>query len=29
MTNTSSCCYSLYCSWWWTQRASETCKAYL
>ena len=29
MTNTSGCCYSLWCSWWWTQRASETCRAYL
>jgi len=29
MTNTSGCCYSLYCFWWWTQRASETCRAYL
>jgi len=28
MTNTSGCCYSLWCSWWWTQRASETCRAY-
>ena len=26
MTNTSGCCYSLYCSWWWTQSASETCR---
>jgi len=29
MTNTSYCCYSLWCSWWWTQRTSETCRAYL
>jgi len=29
VTNTSGCCYSLYCSWWWTQRESETCRAYL
>jgi len=29
MTNTSGCCYSLLCSWRWTQRASETCTAYL
>jgi len=26
MTNTSGCCYSLQCSWWWTQSASETCR---
>ena len=29
MTNTSGCRYSLQCSWWWTQRASETCKSIL
>jgi len=29
MTNTSGCHYSLYCSWRWTRRASETCRAYL
>jgi len=29
MTNTGGCCYSLWCSWWWTQRVFETCRAYL